>query len=227
FQRNMKTGEITPLFTYTNVNGSTFFGVGPGDFAKIYNVPSTFDGTGVSIAVIGQSNINVQDVRDFRSIFGLPANDPQIILNGPDPGLVSDDEGESVLDVEWGGAVAPGATIKLVISRTSMTDGISGVDASAMFAVDNNTAPIISESYGVCEPAIGTAGNQFYQSLWQQAAAQGITVVVSAGDNGSAGCDDSSHRSATCGVCVEPHSVTPLKHREGRPGFGLVWRGAK
>ena len=222
FQRNMKTGEITPLFTYTNVNGSTFFGVGPGDFAKIYNVSSTFDGTGVSIAVIGQSNINVQDVRDFRSIFGLPANDPQIILNGPDPGLVSDDEGESVLDVEWSGAVAPGAKIKLVISQTSMTDGISGVDASAMFAVDNNTAPIISESYGVCEPAIGTAGNQFYQSLWQQAAAQGITVVVSAGDNGSAGCDDSSHSSATGGIAVNAIASTPFDIAMGGTDFDQV-----
>src|SRR5215471_17166552 len=89
FQRNMKTGEITPLFTYTNVNGGTFYGVGPGDFKAIYNVPAAFDGTGVSIAVVGQSNINIRDVQDFRTIFGLPANDPHIILNGPDPGLVS------------------------------------------------------------------------------------------------------------------------------------------
>jgi subtilase family serine protease len=55
--------------------------VGPADFAKIYNIPSGADGTGQSIAIVGQSNINIQDVRDFRSIFGLPANDPQIILN--------------------------------------------------------------------------------------------------------------------------------------------------
>src|SRR5262245_17312819 len=117
FQRNAKTGEITPLFTYTNVNGGTFFGVGPGDFKAIYNVPSAFDGTGVSIAVVGQSNINIEDVRDFRSIFGLPSNDPQIILNGPDPGLVSGDEGESDLDVEWSGAVAPKATVKFVTTQ--------------------------------------------------------------------------------------------------------------
>jgi hypothetical protein len=202
FQRNMKTGEIAPLFTYTNVNGGTFFGVGPGDFNAIYNVPSTFDGTGVSIAVVGQSNINVQDVRDFRSIFGLAANDPQIILNGPDPGLVSGDEGESDLDVEWAGAIAPKATIKFVTTQSSFTDGLSGVDASAVYAVDNNIAAVLSESYGACESGLGTAFNQFYQLLWQQAAAQGITVVVSAGDNGSAGCDDPSQSSATGGIAV-------------------------
>jgi len=183
FQRNMKTGEITPLFTYTNVNGGTFYGVGPGDFKAIYNVPSTFDGTGVSIAVVGQSNINIQDVRDFRSIFGLAANDPQIILNGPDPGLVSGDEGESDLDVEWSGAIAPKATIKFVTSQSTFTDGVSGVDASAVYAVDNNIAAVLSESYGACESALGASGNQFYQLLWQQAAAQGITVVASAGES--------------------------------------------
>src|SRR5260370_183731 len=47
----------------------------------------------------------------------------------------------------------------------------------------------MSESYGQCELNLGTAGNQFYNNLWQQAAAQGITAFVSSGDNGSAGCD--------------------------------------
>jgi Predicted protease len=189
FQRNMKTGEIRPLFTFTDVNG-TFYGVGPADFKKIYNVPATLDGTGVSIAVVGQSNIDLQDVADFRSIFGLSANQPTVILNGPDPGLVSGDEGESDLDVEWAGAIAPNASIKFVTTQSTSTDGVSGVDASAAYIVDNNVAAILSESYGACESGLGTAGNQFYQLLWQQAAAEGITVVVSAGDNGSAGCDD-------------------------------------
>lgn len=47
----------------------------------------------------------------------------------------------------------------------------------------------MSESYGQCELNIGAAGNQFYNNLWQQAAAEGISVFVSSGDNGSAGCD--------------------------------------
>src|SRR5439155_17227460 len=173
-------------FTFTDVNG-TFYGVGPGDFAKIYNVPATFDGTGQSIAVVGQSNINIQDVRDFRTIFGLAPNDPQIILNGADPGLVSGDEGESDLDVEWAGAIAPKAKIILVASQFTDTDGGGGVDASAEYIVDNNVAPVLSESYGGCESALGTGGNAFYNALWQQAAAEGITVLISAGDTGPGG----------------------------------------
>jgi hypothetical protein len=219
FRRDASTGQITPLFTFTDVNG-TFFGVGPADFAKIYNIPSTFDGTGQSIAIVGQSNINIQDVRDFRTIFGLAPNDPQIILNGADPGLVSGDEGESDLDVEWAGAVAPKAQIILVTSQLTDTDGGGGVAASAEYIVDNNVAPVLSESYGICESALGTSGNAFYNSLWQQAAAEGITVTVSAGDSGSAGCDNpNSETSATQGIAMSGVASTPYNVAMGGTDF--------
>ena len=111
-------------------------------------------------------------------LFGLPPKDPQIILNGPDPGI-DGDETEAILDVSWSGAVAKNATIDLVVSAS--TESTLGVDLSALYIVDNNVAPIMSESYGICEATIGNAGNSFYNALWQQAAAQGITVLVSAG----------------------------------------------
>jgi Pro-kumamolisin, activation domain/Bacterial Ig-like domain (group 3) len=219
FRRDASTGQITPLFTFTDVNG-TFYGVGPADFAKIYNVPSTFDGTGQSIAILGQSNINLQDVRDFRTIFGLPTNDPQIILNGADPGLVSGDEAESDLDVEWAGAVAPKAQIILVTSQFTTTDGGGGVAASAEYIVDNNVAPVLSGSYALCESALGSGGNAFWNSLWQQAAAEGITVVVAAGDSGSAGCDDpNSETSATQGIAVSGLASTPFNVAMGGTDF--------
>jgi len=220
FRRNASTGEVTPLFTFRDVNG-IFFGVGPKDFAKIYNVPSaTFDGTGQSIAIVAQSNINIQDVRDFRSIFGLPANDPQIILNGADPGLVSGDEGESDLDVEWSGALAPKAKIIMVATPFTDTDGLGGVDLSAEYIVDNNVAPVMSDSYGSCEANLGTNGNAFYNALWQQAAAEGITVSVSAGDNGSAGCDNpNTETSAADGIAVSGLASTPYNVAMGGTDF--------
>lgn len=220
FRRNASTGEVTPLFTFRDVNG-IFFGVGPKDFAKIYNVPNaTFDGTGQSIAIVAQTNINIQDVRDFRSIFGLPTNDPQIILNGADPGLVSGDEGEADLDVEWSGAVAPKAKIIMVATPFTDTDGLGGVDLSAQYIVDNNVAPVMSDSYGSCEANLGTNGNAFYNALWQQAAAQGITVSVSAGDNGSAGCDNpNTETSATAGIAVSGLASTPFNVAMGGTDF--------
>jgi len=220
FRRDLLTGETRPLFTFTDVNG-TFFGMGPADFAKIYNIPSTATGAGQSIAIVGRSNINIQDVRDFRAMFGLPAKDPVIILNGADPGLVSGDEGEADLDVEWSGAVAPGATIKFVVSESEQTDLVDGVDASAKFIVDNNIAPVMSESFGSCEAALGAAGNAFQNALWQQAAAEGITVSVSSGDNGSAGCDNpnSGTTSATQGIAVSGTASTPFNVAVGGTDF--------
>jgi len=120
----------------------------------------------------------------------LPANDPQIIVDGIDPGLVSGAETEAVLDVEWAGAVAKGATIKLVPSAS--TNAIDGVSLSALYVVENNLAPIVSESFGECELYLGTAGNAFENAIRQQAAAEGITFINSAGDEGSARCDEFS-----------------------------------
>jgi subtilase family serine protease len=236
FRRDIKTGEITPLFTYTNVNTDTFYGVGPQDFATIYNVPNgltavapatKYDGTGQTIAIVGQSNVNLQDITDYRHIFGLdlkyPANNVQVILNGPDPGLVSGDEGESDLDLELSGAVAPNASIIFVTTQSTDTDGSSGVDGSAAYIVDNNVAPILSESYGTCESGLGTSGNLFYAVLWQQAAAEGISVVVSAGDNGSAGCDppisNPNETAATQGLGVSAIASTPYNVAMGGTDF--------
>src|SRR6266481_7962460 len=165
-------GRVEPQFT-----GSTgqFFVVGPADFAKIYNIPSTLDGTGQTIAIVGDSNINSQDVTDFRALFGLPVNPPNIILNGPDPGL-GGSEGEADLDVQISGMVAPKATIDFVVSEGTLT--AQGTDLSSFYIIDNNIAPVMSLSFGVCEAALGTAGNTFFNSLWEQAAAEGITVFV-------------------------------------------------
>ncbi len=167
------------------------YGLGPNDFATIYNVAPLWnagiDGTGVTIAIVGETDIQMSDVQAFRNSFGLPANNPVFIWNGPDPGIQGD-EPEADIDVQWSGGVAKGATIDFVISQS--TETTFGTDLSAVYIVDQNLAPIMSESYGECELGIGTSGNQFYNALWQQASAQGITVFISAGDAGSAGCDN-------------------------------------
>ena len=190
--RRSPAGKYTPDFTITFPGIGTFFGVGPSDFATIYNAEPLWnqgiDGTGQSIAIVARSDISLQDVRDYRSLFGLPANDPVIILDGPDPGFdAGGDETEADLDVQLSGGVAKGATIDVVISQS--TEATDGVVLSALYIIDSNLAGIMSESFDNCEFFMGDANNAFQEGLYQQAAAQGITVVVSAGDTGSADCD--------------------------------------
>lgn len=212
----MNDGRVVPQFTGSS---GQFFAVGPADFAKIYNVPATLDGTGAKIAIIGNSNINVQDVRDFRALFGLAANDPNVVLNGPDPGVQKDGgEGEADLDVQWSGAVAPKAQIDFIVTEDTLTD--SGIDMGAFYVVDNNTDDVMSLSFGSCEPNLGSAGNAFFNNLWEQAAAQGITVTVSAGDNGSAGCDDfNNSKLASNGLAVNGIASTPFNIAVGGTDF--------
>jgi hypothetical protein len=244
FRRTKATGELKPLFTFTPSGAAQQFAVGPPDFATIYDVPNgvvplngrtQLDGTGQTIAIVGRTNINIQDVRDFHNLFGLPpANMPvnlNVILNGPDPGnLGGGEELEADLDVQWSEAVAPGATIDFVVTETPLTNASDGVDLSALYIVDNNLAGVMSESFGACEFALGTAGNQFQNALWEQAAAQGISVMVAAGDTGSAGCDGGTETAATQGLAISGIASTPFNVAVGGTDFddatnpGTFWQ---
>ena len=224
FKRSKDTSALTPagpLFTLPNfADNLTFYGVGPYDFATIYNVSPLWNatpainGTGQTIAIVGETDVDFVDLQKFRALFGITSNDPTMIVDGPDPGL-QPDEIESDLDLEWSSAVAPGAAIKFVVAAT--TDTTLGVDLAAQYIVDHNVAPIVSESYGICEAALGTAGNQFFNQLWQQAAAQGMSVFLSSGDSGSAGCDRDNP--AQFGLQVSGFASTPYTTTVGGTDF--------
>lgn len=193
----------------TTQTGSTLFPIGPSDLATIYNIKPLWnagiDGSGQTIAVVSDSNIKPADVDYFRSVFGLPAKKLNILFYGQNPGYTQD-EGEAALDVEWAGAVAKNATIDLVVAANTPTSG--GIDGAAIYVINNNLASILNVSYGTCEPALGTEGNQFYSQIWEQAAAQGITVFVAAGDSGSAVCDQ-NQLAAQYGLTVNGIASTP------------------
>jgi hypothetical protein len=173
----------------TDLNGGSH-ALSPYDFATIYDVAplwtAGYDGTGQTIAIVADTNVNLNDDTTFRSQFGLGAGNVTVVLNGANPGVVSGEETEADLDMEWSGGVAKGAAVKLVVSAN--TNASDGVTLSAEYIVDNKLAPVMSMSYGLCEANMG-ASNALYNSLWSQAASQGMSVFVSAGDSGSAGCD--------------------------------------
>ena len=218
--RNDK-GNLTPVdpeFTAGRTNPQHY--LAPGDFAGIYDFAPLYqegvDGTGQTIAIVSRSNLELTDVDSFRQIFNLPANDPKFILNGPDPGIFGEDSLEATLDVEWSGAIAPNATVDLVISASTVTT--DGVDLSAAYIVDNNLAGVMSESYGACEQDLGPV-NAFYNALWQQASAQGISVFVSSGDNGAAGCDNPNGGPAHGGPAVNGLASTAYNTAVGGTQF--------
>jgi len=194
----------------------------PGDYATIYNAKPlypTITGAGVTIAVVGRTNILLSDIASFRSLFGLPANNPIIIVNGTNPGIVStSEETEAVLDTSWAGALATGATVDLVVSASTNTT--DGADLSEVYIVDNNIANVMTESFASCEASMSSAQASAISSLAQQAAAQGISYTVSAGDAGSAGCDNfNTETSATGPVSVNGLASTPYNLAVGGTQF--------
>ena len=216
-QSSLGAKGITPQFTSS---GSNY--LAPGDFATIYNVTPlypTITGAGITIGVVARTNINVGDISSFRSLFGLPANPPNIIVNGPNPGdLGGSEEAEAVLDTSWSGALATAATIDLVVSETTATT--DGADLSEAYIIDNNLANVMTESFGSCEASFSAAQEAMIASLAQQAAAQGITYTVSAGDAGSADCDNfNTETMATGPISVNGLASTPYTLAVGGTQF--------
>jgi Pro-kumamolisin, activation domain/Bacterial Ig-like domain (group 3) len=207
FPLNNLPGSAKPLATSSN--GHHF--LSPGDYAVLYGINPVYqagiNGTGVKIAVVGRSDISSGDINDFRSIFGLPSASFGIQSNGPDPGdLGGGEEAEAVLDSTWSGAVAPNANVQLVVSAS--TETTDGVDLSELYIVDNNLADVMTESFGVCEAHVTSAQLTGFSALAEQAAAQGITYLVSSGDTGSAGCDNLSETTATGPLAVNALAST-------------------
>jgi large repetitive protein len=191
-----------PMFVRSHAQGSPAItapwndaahAIVPGDFATIYDLNPLYKtgliGKGQTIAIVAEADITPSDISAFQSIFGLSSNLPNVIDNGIDPGvdLTQGYGAEATIDTEWSSAVAPGAAIDLVVSEpTETTDGVT---LSAMYILDHDLAQIVSVSFANCEQNLGPAGNALWNSLWQQAAAQGISVFVASGDDGSVMCN--------------------------------------
>ena len=197
----------------------------PADFNLIYNVAPLFEGgitgAGAHIAIAGRSNIHVPDVNDFRSIFGLPVNPPVVVLNGRDPtDLGGSEETEALLDNSWAGATAPGAAIEFVISAS--TNASDGALLSAQYIVNHNdtlTADVLLESFSLCEADVTSAQATLLAALAQQAAAEGIAYVVSAGDTGSTGCESSGEAVAGGPLSVNAYASSPYVTAVGGTQF--------
>jgi subtilase family serine protease len=179
---------VRPHFT-SSTSGVHF--IAPGDFYTIYDVnpllTNNINGTGISIAIVGQTDISLADVAAFRTASGLSSNPPTIVqATGYVAGTVSGDLDEAQLDVEWAGAVAPNATVKFVTVGASKTTSV--VDA-LFYAISNSVAPIISMSYGNCESGWGQSSMNTINQQLQQANAQGITFISASGDSGATDCD--------------------------------------
>ena len=182
--RPMHVARAIPDFTSGQTQSVHF---APGDIKTAYNIPSSFTGTGQSIAIMGQSAIRTIDMENFQIAANLTVKDPKLVLV---PGSGSSvrylgDESESDIDLEWSGAIATGANILFVYVGSNFNYDVSD---AILYAVDEDIAPIISISYGYCETQIAPSFKNAIEAIGAQATTQGQTVIASSGDSGSTGC---------------------------------------
>jgi len=182
------TNRPQPQFT---AGGNQVAYLLPPDVATVYDVnpvySSGYNGAGQTIAIVGQSGVIAQDLANYQVALAVPVV-PQSLNLIPNTGasaIVAGDETESDLDLEYSSAMAPGATVAFYYVGDS---GAYNAFDAINYVVDNNLATVISVSYAMCEPDAGAAYISYMDAFLEQAAVQGQTVVVAAGDYGSLSC---------------------------------------
>jgi subtilase family serine protease len=220
-------------YTFTS-QGTTSQAMTPGDLAVIYNLKPLFaagvTGKNQTIAVIEDSDLyKSSDWETFRSTFGLTKySSGSLTAVHPEPasganncrvpGVANGDDGEAALDAEWASAAAPDAAIEVAAcASTQATFG--GLIALANLVNSKAPPSIVSISYGECEAENGAASNASFNSIYQQAVAEGVSVFVAAGDEGAASCDAGAN-GATHGIGVSAYASTSYNVAVGGTDFG-------
>lgn len=232
-----KSGVANPNYTFTS-SGSQYEGVTPGDLATIYNLKQAFKagftGQGQTIGVIEDTDLYAaSDWTTFRAAFllnqytqgSLTTVHPAPALGGTactDPGVTADD-GEAILDAEYASASAPSAAIQVIsCSNTATTFG--GLIALQNMVATGTSPNIISISYGESESQNGATQNAAYNSIYQTATAQGISIFVSSGDEGAAS-SDANRTYARYGITVSGFASTPYNVAVGGTDFSDAAHG--
>ncbi len=228
-----KTAKITRVghsFTAT-VGTTTYYAVTPTDFATIYHEKQAFTGspvlgrsitgTGVTLAVVEQTDINPADWNTFRSTFGLTGYGGSLSITHPhgctDPGFTVPDETEAAIDAEWSSAAAPGA--RIVEAACAGTPTTFGVETTLQNLVEYGTNEVaLSISYGGCEQSNGFTFLQGWENLIEEGAAEGLSIFVSSGDSAAAGCDGGAGP-AVSGLAINGLASNPYDTAIGGTDF--------
>ena len=182
--------DAAPLYT---ISGGLHF-LTPNDFATIFDLKPVYSagytGTGQRVAIIGRSRVVASDVTEFEANVGLATNLPNVIIptTGTDPGTPSNgDQGEALLDVDRVIGTAPSVQADLVVSASNAS--YDGIYIAAQYEVQTLRDPVMNISFGSCEVYAGASGVSLWDTLFAQAASEGISVFVSAGDSGAGFCN--------------------------------------
>ncbi len=157
----------------------------PADINTMYqaSIPPTLNIGDAGIAVAGQSYVNTGTSSSLAS-FGNSGPSQVLVPGSGVEAVFYGDEGESEIDLEYSSAIV-GRPVYFVFVGDNANYSV--FDAIA-YAIAEDIAPVVSVSYGSCEPALSSTELDQNNALYEEAAAQGQTLIASAGDSGSTSC---------------------------------------
>jgi subtilase family serine protease len=175
----------------------------PGQLRTAYHLPALYakgiTGKGKTIAIVdsfGSPTIKA-DLAVFDKQFGYPAP-PRFSIIAPagklpafNPGSadMAGWAGETTLDVEYAHALAPGASILLVETPVSETEGITGfpqIVAAEKYVINHGLAAVISQSFGATEATFASfAQLKPLRAAYVDARSHHVTVLAASGDAGA------------------------------------------
>lgn len=221
-------------FTFPGKSGGTEYGMVPGDLATIYNLNPLFNsgvsGQGQTIALIENTDLfSTSDWNTFRSTFGLSSFSGASLNtvhpgNCQDPGLIGSNEGEAILDAEWATAAAPSAAIVMATCADTSTTFGGLIAVENMINASSQPPAIMSVSYSACEAANGSSSNAAFNSAYQQAVSEGVSVFVASGDSGASMCDNGVS-AASHGIGANALASSPYDVAVGGTDFGDTFAG--
>ncbi len=210
--KRMKLAATTAQQLPSNATCLANYGIAcyaPSDIHNAYGITpllaAGYTGWGQTIVIIdsyGSPTIE-QDLKTFDAAFGLPDPPSFKVLAplGTVPFDPTNEEqlgwaGETSLDVEWAHAMAPNASIVLLTSPVDETEGVQGLPEFLKleeYALDHHLGQVITQSWGATENTLfDAAGRKVlndFEKLYERAAAEGVTVLASAGDYGTSNPD--------------------------------------
>ena len=227
---------VDPNYTFTS-SGSPFYSLLPADIQTIYNVNPLLrqgiNGKGQTVVVIEDSTVRAaSDVTTYRSTFLSKYATPALVQSNPtgtggtctNPGANGADI-EADLDAEIVSAIAPLATVNVAACKDT-TSTFGGLIALENLVSEGTPPAIMSISYGECEAVNGSSSNAAFSSAYQSAAAAGVSVFVSSGDESAASCD-ANKSSATHGIGVSGFTSTPYNVSVGGTDFEDTYNATK
>jgi subtilase family serine protease len=157
-------------------------------FDPIYK--AGFTGKGQHIAIATYDGFYQEDIPIYFSLSDInPAPAVDVVEFNGHPDINDDSAGETELDTEFSGTIAPGAQIHIF---TSAHNSDAGEVQLFTAILDDNRAKVVNYSWGDCEPNETAQHAEDMSAIFARAVAQGVNVMVASGDSGAEGCPDTS-----------------------------------